>query len=256
MKTIFFTYFKGGVTIKDFDFTVNLTQQYDEKEKKNWFQFNGELANNYSLVDLGFFQEEIKKVIPKSIQDLTISKLIVRYNSLLEVFIFEAQIKDIIHFDVNIGKLEKIAVNECSFLFEVSKKETKVNIKGDLSINETHFISNTKLSSISGLSLEIYNRDVVEINFKDITNYVVGDIGVWDLVPPYFQKIELDTAHLLFQTSPLMASLDIETKQLGSLYGGIGRLNKEDLWCLGMYYSSKPYSIFRDKRASGFIRNP
>ena len=221
----FQTYLQGGLQIKEFTFQATFTQAYDEATQQNTFQFLGEITNSYSLAQLGFFGGELRKVLPSHIQDLTVTKLAVQYHSKEQVFRLEAHIKDVIHFDVNVGKLERVAVDACTFEFQVSPKATEVRIVGDLSINQTKFQAETVLSAQTGLSLEVRNLTPVTLNFKDLTEFVAGDMGVWDAVPPFFHSITFETLQLVFQTSPLLASLNVITQNWGSIYGGIGKLN-------------------------------
>jgi hypothetical protein len=243
----FYCEVRGGLEVKGFSFDIRFVK------KEDGFIFVGEIENDYALKDLGYFAEDIKKVIPQSVQDLTVRKIAVGYNSIEKKFNFYADVKDLLRYDFNLGLLEKISVDDCQFHFQIKEGKPNINLHGNLSINDTALLFNSDLSPSQGLVLSAHNLDVVSLNLKDISNYFLGELGVWTLVPEYFQSIDFKKIEFIFKTSPLSASLNIETKQLGDLYGGIGKLDGNELGILFSFFPPARIPFSQINKDFGFL---
>ncbi|TCZ68387.1 hypothetical protein [Flaviaesturariibacter aridisoli] len=219
----FFCEIRGGLTLKGLSFDLLFTRKWDSAAGKAGYYFYGELRNDYALGDLEYFSESFRTLIPDSVRDLTLKTLSVTYDSLEDHFLFTAEIQDLLHYDFELGVLRKIDVNDCRLQFHIRDKKIHFNLQGDLAINDTHLVFETDYSTEKGLTLAAYNKEVMNLNLKGFTDHYLGETGVWSLVPEYFRNITFDKTRLQFRSSPLQVSIDISTKQLGGLYGFIGK---------------------------------
>jgi len=244
--------FKGTINIKDFDFTVDLKQDHD-KEKGNYLVFFGEIQQQYSLEELGFFLGEIKKVIPESIKGLTVKKLVIQYNSLYEMFNFEARIQDVLHFDFDLSVFKTIAVKQCSFVFQTSKDKTESSIIGDVAIGNTTFVTKSNVSDQTGLALELYNQDTMALNYVDLIETITAQqLAVWDVIPSFFQRLAIKTLYWKMQTSPINASLQLDTEAFGSIYTAMGILNEASFGMIALITPPKtiPFHLIAPQLSS------
>lgn len=232
----------GAITLKEIDYQITFLG-YHEQEKKG-FIFSGELTNEYSLEELAYFSGYLQKVIPPSVKDLSLKQLNLNFNSIEQQLTFEAHIQNVLQYDFELGLLKQLSVDDCRFKFVASPTQLIFDLVGDLSINSTKLQLASKLSTESGLRLSARNKEVVQLNLKQLTEHFLGEIPIWKLVPSYFQQLDFNTLAINFQTSPLHAGLEIETKQLGALYGNIGQLSSSSVGVLvGLFPPSKiPFS--------------
>lgn len=219
----FFCEIHGGFELKGLSFDLRFTRRYDTAAGKAGYFFYGELNNDYALGELAYFSEHFRELIPEAVRDLTLKKLTVTYDSLEDHFLFTAEIRDLLHYDFELGLLRRIDVDDCRLQFHIRNKKVHFNLQGDLAINDAHLTFETDYATGQGLSLAAYNKDAVNLNLKGITDHYLGDNGLWTLVPAYFRTLTFDRTRLQFRSSPVQVSLDISTRQLGGLYGFLGK---------------------------------